>query len=390
MKRFYQKLFTASLGIALSGLVAATSVKAVVISNSVVALGVNPVGSLVDTGADIGLTFLPTDGEALAPGCACEAWGVADVTSGYTGSAGESNGNTPNLSVVSFSSTATSAVSVVSVGGVFEVTHDFHPSLSSNLFEVTVTILNTTNVTVNPRYRRAMDWDVPPTEFDEYVTINRGSAANLLFSSDNGFATGNPLAGPSWVISNTVNKSVVENGPADHGAVFDFGFAPLAPGSNITFNIYYGAAANKAQAIAAVKRVGGEVFSFGQPSSPGGKSLGTPNTFIFAFQGVGGAPITNFGGCDTATGLIDQINGLSELKSSQKRSLARIANIVGRAADRSNFYGARKECGVINRRLAALVRRGTIDSLTAQSVAECCAGLATAPASVTVLLDTGE
>ena len=42
-------------------------------------------------------------------------------------------------------------------------------------------------------YRRAMDWDVPPTEFDEFVTI-QGSHPRLLDSTDNGFNHVNPLS----------------------------------------------------------------------------------------------------------------------------------------------------------------------------------------------------
>ena len=37
-------------------------------------------------------------------------------------------------------------------------------------------------------------------------------------------------------------------GPADHGALFDFGFGKLAPHATVTFNIYYGAAGSETDA----------------------------------------------------------------------------------------------------------------------------------------------
>src|SRR5439155_7167868 len=118
---------------------------------------------------------------------------------------------------------------------------------------------------VEPRYRRAMDWDVEPTAFSEFVTIDPGTATNLLFDSDNGFASANPLAGPS---SLDFTGAAVDNGPDDHGALIDFGFPTLAPGESRTFAIYYGAAGTESEALSAVQAVGAEAYSLGQPSTP--------------------------------------------------------------------------------------------------------------------------
>ncbi|MCL5776289.1 autotransporter outer membrane beta-barrel domain-containing protein [Limibaculum sp. FT325] len=41
--------------------------------------------------------------------------------------------------------------------------------------------------------------------------------------------------------------------------------------------------------------MGAEVYSLGQPDTEGGATEGTPNTFIFAFAGVGGTPINGGG-----------------------------------------------------------------------------------------------
>jgi hypothetical protein len=183
-------------------------------------------------------------------------------------------------------SVGTQAESVVTAFGRLRVTHDFHPTpLTPNLYEVDVTIENisTTDVT-DLRYTRTMDWDIYPTYFDEYVTIQGvGSAANLLYADDNGFQDPNPLLTRS--ASNVGN--MVDNGPDDHGAHFDFGFGPLPAGGTQTFRIYYGAAPTEAGANAALTAVGAEAYSFGQ--SNGGQVTGSPVTFIFAFSGVGGS-----------------------------------------------------------------------------------------------------
>jgi hypothetical protein len=196
------------------------------------------------------------------------------------------------MTLLDYTSTSTTAVSAVQIGSTFKVTHDYHPSFTPNLYEATVTIENISSANANVRYRRVMDWDVEPTPFSEFVTLVtiQGStkAANVLFSSDNGFASANPLSGPSSIL---FTGDAQDSGPADHGALFDFGFGDVAPGGKISFNIYYGAAPTESEALTALAVVRAEVFSFGQPSTPEGPTLGKPNTFIFAFANVGGDPI---------------------------------------------------------------------------------------------------
>lgn len=279
------------------------------ITNGRVTLGVNEEGNLITPQENIGITFVPSGNDGIAPGCACEAWGAGDETTGVSGQAGRDTGIT-DLEVISNTRTATTSVSVVAIPSVADatlhVTHDFHPSASDDLFEATVTLENVSGDPIVPRYRRAMDWDIGPTEFDEAVTIQGTEAADtIVFASDDGFADGDPFAGESWI---NFTGDAVDNidevltpggdGPtSDHGALFDFRFAPLAPGASMSFNIYYGASANEADANTALAAVGAEVYSFGQPTSEGGPSLGVPNTFIFGFRGVGGLvqfPVAQF------------------------------------------------------------------------------------------------
>lgn len=180
------------------------------------------------------------------------------------------------------------------------------PLAPTTLFQVNVTLLNTGSTTLTDvRYRRVMDWDMPPTEFSEFVTHVGVPAAligsmgrRLLGSSDDGFHSADPrtsLAGFP-LLAGTVDVDFDRLGPTDHGSLFTFGFDDLAPGESVDFTIFYGAAANRADAIAAITGVGAELYSLGQSSTGGvggsGFTLGTPATFIFGFAGIGGMPTT--------------------------------------------------------------------------------------------------
>ena len=240
------------------------------------------------------------------------------------------------MNLESFRKTDSTAVSVVRVGNTFRVTHDYHPSVSPNLYEATVTIENTTDHDVNDvRYRRVMDWDVEPTAFNEFVTVvtiqGAERAKNVLWSSDDGFASANPLADPvknfNWydepqchgdpTVPNSDPHSCIgdftDAGPDDHGALFDFGFGKLKPHEQVSFDIFYGAAGSEADADKALGQVRAEVYSYGQPNCPSfrcpdvnGPVDGKPNTFIFAFSKVGGETVKP---PDTdADGVLDELD----------------------------------------------------------------------------------
>ena len=269
-------------------------------TTATVALGVKDLGHLNTTTDNVVVNASATglagkiDGEwqdATSPGCLCEGWGVAvnGTTSGYANVAGGTAGLTLD-SFTSTSSTATSAVRLTSLPGL-SVTHEYAPSASSDLFEVTVSIANNTGAAVSDTtYRRVMDWDVPPTEFSEYVTIGGTATTSLLKASgDNGFLTSNPLFASNYTISCPATSDFEDCGPADHGAVFDFDFGTLEDGETYTFKTFYGASTTESGALAALGEVGAELFSFGQ--SVGGEGTGEPLTFIFAFSGVGGSVV---------------------------------------------------------------------------------------------------
>ena len=270
------------------------------------ALGVNDLGHLNTATGNVavnsprtGLAFKFPDGayrDATSPGCFCEGWGVsAGVVSGFANVAAGTGG----LTLDSFASTATTATSAVHLTALpgLTITHAYAeaPNAPGALFRAVVTIANNTGATVNDvRYVRVMDWDVPPTEFNEFVTIQGTASTTLLeFSNDQGFASSDPLQpNPPAIVGGTNNVDFVDAGPADHGAYFRFNFGSLADGESYTFNIFYGATASERTALAAMLAEGVELFSLGQSSPPSGSpEFGTPATFIFAFRGVGGTVI---------------------------------------------------------------------------------------------------
>jgi type IV pilus assembly protein PilY1 len=153
----------------------------------------------------------------------------------------------------------------------------------------TVTIHNGSGATVTDlRYTRAMDWDVPPTEFSEYTTfVGTTTTSTLIRSTDNGFASANPMtAALDGGIVGPINADGT-TGPADHGSLFTFGFGNLLDGADYTFNIFYGAGADETDALALLSQVGPELYTLGESNLGGTRRSDLP-TFIFAFNGVGG------------------------------------------------------------------------------------------------------
>ena len=254
-----------------------------IISNGTVQLGVHCTGNLnVDGGTAssgtgtsvVGLRYVPTNADSTSPGCTCEGWGAADATTGVTGYANDSSGTSANVAVLDFVTTPTTATSKVAIGSTFEVTHSYRPSTATpNLYEVAVDVKNVGPDPVQLRYRRVMDWDIEPTAFSEYSTIDTGTATEIVFTSNDGFASSDALAGPSDIGS---TGNFVDAGPSDHGALFDFDFGGLASGATKSFKTFYGASDTEAGAAAALAAVGAEAYSLGQPSTEDGATLGTP------------------------------------------------------------------------------------------------------------------
>jgi hypothetical protein len=275
------------------------------------ALGVNDAGHLniLDSsfsttngsGGATGLARLFADGtwrDATSPGCLCEGWGVAASSlaggrfAGWANQASGSGGLTGGL----FGSTTTTATSQIDLAALpIRVLQAYGPSLAPNAFQGNISITNTgAEKVTDVVYRRVMDWDVPPTQFSEFVSHfgvaeNLESAGgNVRFASNNGFASSDPrsYAGERFPFG-TINSNFFQKGPTDHGSVFDFAFGDLDPGQSRTFNIFYGAGANLSEAQSTIAVLNPNVWSFGQSTLSGTPNNDSP-TFLFAFGGVGG------------------------------------------------------------------------------------------------------
>ena len=174
-----------------------------VLSTGPIALGVNDEGELNYSGGSITTTNgsggalgiaiqNPTGGgyvDATAPGCLCEGWGVS--ASGVGGGADLSEGGIDNITVNSFTSSATNIVSTTSLTSMpnLVVTQNYSVAVAGALFKDHVTITNSSGSTMTDvSYVRVMDWDIPPTEFSEIVTVKgTGTTSDLVYSNDNGF-----------------------------------------------------------------------------------------------------------------------------------------------------------------------------------------------------------
>ncbi|MFQ5562347.1 MAG: VPLPA-CTERM sorting domain-containing protein [Parvularculaceae bacterium] len=301
----------AAAGLALFG--AHSAFAADIISNGTIMVGVDDLGQLNPTSVlgpaspvtgttVVGLRFVPTGNESTSHGCLCEGWGVGIADTGVSGFANNSSG-TANLTPISFVSDGVTATSVVELtSGELRVTHAFAPAAETpNLYRVTVTIENISGAPIaDLRYTRTFDWDVEPSTFDEFVThAGVATTPSVLLAIDNGFVSSDPFAGRAPLLAGGTGD-FVDLGPSDHGSNFDFSFGALAAGESFTFDIFYGAAATEAAALAALGAVAAELFSLGQCSSDAagtGATFGgaTCNTFIFGFAGVGGEVIVPSG-----------------------------------------------------------------------------------------------
>lgn len=235
-----------------------------------------------------GLRYLPTNNDFLGPGCPCDGWGIGDPSNaGSVGFADEATG-IGGLELAGFYHTASVASSEVVAGDTFRVSHSYTPvPTRPDLYEDEITITNVgTSPVQETLYRRVADWDMEPTAFDEFVTIEASSGATKLRSStDDGFASPDPLA-PEESLGATGN--FYRFGPLDQGAQFNFDLGPLAPRGTVSLTEYIGAAPNQTVAYKDLKAIGAQAYSLGEPDLPGAALLGAPNTAILAFTGIGG------------------------------------------------------------------------------------------------------
>jgi type IV pilus assembly protein PilY1 len=197
-------------------------------------------------------------------------------------------------------STAKTTVKVT--GEPLKITHDFQPSTKTdNLYEISVTYenLSATKTLTDLRYRRVMDFDVPPNIFDECISIFYSGGTNpkyLEYAHNDGFLDVNPTNNVSGNTrglgpcpGNCPSGGEMDYGPKDQGALFNLFFenVSIPPGGKFDFKIYYGAAETKTAADAAVNAVGATMGAYAFNAVGGSCSASdgsNPGVFIFAFS----------------------------------------------------------------------------------------------------------
>ena len=286
-----------------------------------IALGILPeahmgsrVGNIATNASYTGIAYLMGGRwkDATTPGCLCEGWGAGGVDQfgrQFHGEADEATvggGGANNLEVKSFVVDETSIDSIVWIkdrdgNPVMEVKHQFGPSSlrPDELFEAVVTITNISGSTLTKvKYNRTMDWDIPPTEYSEIVTIVGAAASHasrtnpkIYRSGNNGFRNPNVFGSASSYKKNPmrkINRDKERMGPADHGFTSTFDFDPLICGEAHTFKIYYGAAESRALMVAALNEEGVSIYSLGEPNNRRSRST---VTYGFGFKGVSGTAL---------------------------------------------------------------------------------------------------
>jgi hypothetical protein len=293
-------------------LTAGTGVAQAVINNGTIRMGIRQFGDL-NTGSapqvtgtgTVGLRLITAAGdyESTADGCTCEGWGVG-IRSGGTvttwGGANSAVGGNTNLTAISFTSTASTATSTVRLtAGGLTISHAYAPSSVPNLYQVTVTITNTSGAVIpDVVYRRVMDWDISPTQFNENVRISGWGATNLIGSGSNGFLSAKPLDLTGSVngctIGGACNANFETTTGDDRGSFFDFSFGALAAGESKTFETFYGASTSLTGILTALGTVGAEVYTAAWCAGTGGTGptacagKNGPAVFAYGFKGVGG------------------------------------------------------------------------------------------------------
>ena len=173
---------------------------------------------------------------------------------------------------------------MVDVGTRFRVTSYFHPSPDTpNLFEDTVTIENLTDSATDLRYRRVAFFDERPWTYndDEYLMVNGSGSPRVVFDSDAGYGSPDPLTKPDQG-SHTGDFGF--EGPNDLGPLFDFALGQLDPHEVKTIKLFYGATTSSGQALGALGDAGAEAYALGQPTARNGGPDDTINTMIFGFK----------------------------------------------------------------------------------------------------------
>jgi hypothetical protein len=193
--------------------------------------GIGPNGELYDSTTDIGLRN-PAGQDYILPGIPRDSWGITS-SAGSAYADYQSSGTAGILrTVITFATNSATAVSQLTSGLILTQVYNF---FAPNILSIQETVTNATIAQVDGIiFRRNVDFDIPPSTFDENVFGVLGSNASVVGNSYNGFESANPALAFTSPCGASCNRT------GDLGAGIDFGVGSLGAGQSATFAFYYG------------------------------------------------------------------------------------------------------------------------------------------------------
>jgi hypothetical protein len=254
-----------------------------VASDGTVDIGVSRFGDLIDEG--IGLRFADNpDSDVLSNGCWCENWGIGlpgTSDAAGTSTAGDATG-IADAELTASDGHVTSAVTFTGGLSDYRMIQDVHPSSVPGLMQMDVTVQNQTIDTLPAlSYRRSVDWDMPPTQFDESVSWQQVSsgAPFVRFTSDDGFGSTDLAQQPTWLTDS--GWFGFQDG-CDRGSQLEVQLDSIGAFGSTGFTLYYGLADDEASAEDAVAAVGAQAYSL---AIAAGEASGARPVAILAVDG---------------------------------------------------------------------------------------------------------
>jgi len=260
------------------GLDAPRADAAVITSGGGYRVGITTDGNLYDLGANIGFRR-PGDGyDPIQPGTPREGYGVS---AGAISGVADPFGFGTTLTLVSSSFGANSGTVTTALSGLLSITQDYS-FLADNVLLIRNTVTNVSGLSQAVLYRRAVDFDVAPTQFAEISNVDPTSS-NPFIASYYGFESADPLT----PYSNPTTGGTF--GPADLGGAYDVDLGTLAAGASSTFDVFY-AVNTPGQSFTALQ---GQVAGLGATFEITNYSsdTGHVNSAILAFGSADASPV---------------------------------------------------------------------------------------------------
>ncbi|MBW3662146.1 MAG: DNRLRE domain-containing protein [Actinobacteria bacterium] len=257
-----------------------------------------------------GVRSINTGNDGLSePVNPCEGWGILDFNSGISTGVNRCHhllvnlpGGVENLDIVDFDSSGTTATSTIDVTSFdrdvwLRVTHQYSLTGDPRLFKVRVTLANRGSTTIDPLYRRVMDWDVEKANYAgvQFITNQHTFLTGI---PDDVVLTTKGTEHPDPQIIDSFNNSdhridYGENMSPPFGSSADYGvqmdlllsstLGQIAPGKSISFDLFVGAAPDQFAAKAALDGVEANVQVLAEEDSWEGANLGMPQTFMLGY-----------------------------------------------------------------------------------------------------------